>query len=226
MRNVGQLLRLTSMILGVCVTLAGCAAMGPPKPDEDSDDGLQLVPNSLIDELYVAPGVPLANYKRVMLDPIEVTFKKDWRKQHPDLKDRDFELLQKRMADMLRERLVAELARGGYLIAEAPDNDVLRLRASITDTDFAAPESADDKSTFVRSVGEMTLRVRAFDAPSGALVARARDYEQDPETQILQRADRVTTNIAALKIFDNWAESLRSALDVAKVSAGARKLQN
>ena len=222
--RVGEIIGMASLILSVGAALCGCA-VGPPPPGELSDDGLQLVPTSLIDELYVAPGVSLANYQRVMLDPIEVSFKKEWRKQHPDLKDRDVEVLKTRLADMLREKLVAELARGGYALAEAPDKDVLRLRPSIEEVDLAAPEAASDKRTFVHSKGQMTLRVLGFDAPSGALVARAKDFDEDPVKQILERADRVSTNFAVMKIYERWAQELRSALDVAKVSAGARKPQ-
>ena len=210
----------TSLILSVGAALGGCATGGPP--EEPSDDGLMHVPSSLIDELYVAPGVSLANYQRVMLDPIEISFQKEWRKQHRDLTDKDMDALSKRLADMLKEKLVAELARGGYTLAEAPAKDVLRLRLSLEKVNLAAPEFAADKRTFVHSNGEMTLRVLGFDAPSGALVARAKDFDEDPYKTILERADRVTTNIAVQNIFERWAEELRSALDVAKVSAGAR----
>ena len=101
----------------------------------------------------------------------------------------------------------------------------MRLRASIVDADFAAPEAGADKGTMVYTEGQMTLRVQGFDSPSGALVARAKDHEEDPETRSLQRADRVSTFVNAQRIFEKWAQELRSALDAAKVSAGARTPQ-
>ena len=57
------------------VVLGGCS-ITPPRPDEDNDDGLVRVETAMLDDLFVAPNVSLANYRRVMLDPIEVTFKK------------------------------------------------------------------------------------------------------------------------------------------------------
>ena len=222
--STGEILKIASVAMGICAMLAGCAAP-KPRPDDNIDDGLVRVDKALLDELYVSPDAPLAHYKRVMIDPIEVTFKDGWRKQHPDLNDKDFESLQTRLATSLREVLVAEFARGGYVLVESPANDVLRVRASITDANFASPESGEDKHTFVKSAGEMTLRVQAYDGPSGTLVARAKDYEFDPETRNFERADRTSTNVAARRIFAKWAEELRSALDVAKVSADARKPQ-
>ena len=222
MRNVGEPVKVTILVLIAGAIFAGCATQ--PPPGEVSDDGLVLVPTSLLDELYVAPNVSLANYKRVIVEPVEVAFKDGWRKKHPDMRDSEVEALRARLAGLLHEKLVKELARGGYLVAESPDKDVLRLRPSLENIDLAAPEANNDKRTFVHSDGEMTLRVLGFDGPSGALVARAKDYEEDPETQILQRADRITTNIAAEKMFDKWAQALRSALDVANVNVGARKI--
>ena len=221
--NIQRIAAIAVLASTLCLTL-GCAA-APKNPDDLADDGLQRVETALLDELYVAPNVSLANYQRVMLDPIEVNFKDGWRMQHPDLSDKDFEVLRTRFAALLQETLVAELARGGYLLAEAPAPDVIRLRASIVDADFAAPESGADKSKQVYSDGQMTLRVQGFDSPSGALVARAKDHEEDPWTRSLQIADRVSAFHRAQIIFEEWAQELRSALDAAKVSAGARKPQ-
>jgi hypothetical protein len=209
---------------GVFAALSGCATGLPPEPA--NDDGLVLVEKSLLDELYVAPGAPLAHYQRVMIDPVEITFKEDWRKDHRDLSDKEFDALRTRLTTALQEILVKEFARGGYTLAEAPANDVLRVRASLVDVNLTAPEFESDKHTLARSDGEMTLRVEGFDASSGALVARARDHEKDPETARFERVDRISTDIAARQIFKKWAEALRSALDVAHVSANARTPQN
>jgi hypothetical protein len=210
------------VIVTAASSVTGCAAAPPA---DLADDGLVRVEAALLDELYVAPNVPLANYQRVMLDPIEVNFKDGWRLSHPELGGREFEQLRSQLAAALRETLIEELARGGYELAEAPAPDVLRLRASIVDVELAAPEMSPEKGTMVHSDGQMTLRLQGFDAPSGALVARAKDREEDPPTRIVEDANRVTAFKAAQQIFDEWAQELRSALDVAKVSAGARTPQ-
>lgn len=207
--------------LAVCAVLAACAT---PRLEPEPDDGLLRVETSLLDELFVAPEVSLANYRRVMLDPVEVNFEEGWRQRHPDIDERQIEALRARLADLLQEVLVAELARGGYVVAESPAPDVLRLRASLENVDFPAPETYSDVKTYVYSNGHMTLRLLAFDALSTALVARARDYEEDPHKRIMDRADRVTTFIAAKRMCEEWAQAVRSALDVARVRAGARQL--
>jgi hypothetical protein len=218
--GIGAFLKVLGPAPALCALLAGCSAA--PPPTGDSDDGLQRVDATTFDELYVAPGVSLANYRRVMLDPVEIQFKKDWRKRHPNLSDRDFEGFRAELARTLRERLEKELAAGGYAIAESPDKDVIRLRATIEDADFAGHELFSDTKTYAYVDGEMTLRIQGFDGPSGALVARARDHEEDSESYVLERADRISAARNSERMFAKWAEALRSALDVAKVRAGAR----
>src|SRR3954471_21836198 len=123
----------TSLTVLICASLLGCAAA---KPEPDPDDGLVRVETSLLDELYVAPNVSLAHYQRVMLDPIDIEFKDGWRQGHPDLSDRDFEHFKSQLTSDLHDTLLAEFTRGGYTIAEAPAQDVLRVRAGIADADF------------------------------------------------------------------------------------------
>ena len=207
----------------LCAALLACASK-QPKPDDAADDGLVRVETAMLDELFVAPNVPLAHYQRVLLEPIQIGFKDGWRQQHPDMNDREFEHFQTQLTTLFHDTLVAELARGGYTIAEAPAQDVLRLRVGLEGVDFAAPETGVDKSTSVYKDGEMTLRLQGFDSQSGALVARVRDYEEDPWQRSAKRADRVRALKNAQLIFEKWAQELRSALDVAKVSAGARQL--
>lgn len=212
-----------TFVILVCMTALGCASK-QPKPEEAADDGLVRVETAMLDELFVAPNVPLAHYQRVLLEPIEIGFKDGWRLSHPDMSDREFEYFKTQLTTMFHDTLVKELARGGYTLAEAPAQDVLRLRIGLEDVDFAAPETGVDKSTSVYVDGRMTLRAQGFDSPSGVLVARARDFEQDPQPENFKRADRVRALKNASLIFEKWAQELRSALDVAKVGAGARQL--
>src|SRR4051812_47151088 len=91
-----------------------CAAFAAAKPEEAMDDGLVRVEHSLLDELYVSPNVSLAHYQHVTIDPVDVSFRKEWRNEHPEMSDKEFDYFCAELAQALREALVKELARGGY----------------------------------------------------------------------------------------------------------------
>ncbi len=200
--------------------LAAFVVQAKERPEEVEDDGLVRVEHSLLEELYISPNAPLSHYKRVSIDPVEVTFRKGWRKEHPDVSDEQFKQLCDDLAKSLREALVAELARGGYVQTDAADRDVLRVHATIEKVEFAGVEKGEDKKTAAYAdTSKMMLRVRAFDAPSSVLVARAKDYVMAPRNG-LEPANIVTANKVSRRIFEKWAVEFRSALDVAKLSTG------
>ena len=208
-------------IVGACLgALLVGSAIQAAKPEEVVDDGLVRVEHSLLDELYVSPNAPLSHYSRVSIDPVEVSFKNGWRKEHPEMGDNEFNALCDGLAQALREALVAELARGGYALTDTPGSDVLRIHASIEKANFASAAKGEDMRTFSQVTGSMTLRIHAFDAPSSILVARAKDFEVTPRTDAFERADIVSTNVKARRIFEKWAEEFRSALDVAHANPG------
>jgi len=203
------------------VLLAASLVQAKEKPEEVNDDGLVRVEHSLLEELYVSPDAPLSHYKRVSIDPVTVTFRKDWRKAHPDVSDKQFAEFCDGLAQSLRDALVTELARGGYTLTDSADSDVLRVHASIEKVEFAAAiEKGEDKKLAAYDDDtKMMLRVRAFDAPSGVLVARAKDYVMAPRNG-LHNADVVRANLISRRIFEKWAVELRSALDVSHVGHG------
>jgi hypothetical protein len=216
--KVTGLLRILGATLGALLVVS--AVQAKKQPEEVNDDGLVRVEHSMLEELYLSPNAPLSHYKRVSIDPIEVTFRKGWRKEHPEVSDQEFAEFCDGLAQSLRDALVAELARGGYALTDSADPDVLRVHASIEKVQFTSIEKGEDKTMAAYDdLTRMMLRVRAFDAPSGVLVARAKDYVMAPR-QGLQSADVVRANLLARRIFEKWAVEFRSALDVAKLSTG------
>jgi hypothetical protein len=70
--------RLLALVLS-CLGIVAFAmpALGAATPTE-TPDGLKLVKRPGLDTVYVREGVSLAKYQKVMLDPVEVSFDKNW----------------------------------------------------------------------------------------------------------------------------------------------------
>ena len=67
--------RTTVAALAGVLFLAGTAAAAPPA----SWDGLVQVKSQNADLLYLQPGADFRGYTKVVLDPTEVAFRKNWR---------------------------------------------------------------------------------------------------------------------------------------------------
>jgi hypothetical protein len=65
------------LVLASWVLAAGAFA---DKPPEVSHDGLQLVPDTKLQLVYIKPGVDFSIYKRIALIDCAVAFKKNWQR--------------------------------------------------------------------------------------------------------------------------------------------------
>jgi len=207
-----------AMVLFALLTGPGLAA--PER--EVSEDGLVRVPSGRKVGVYRAPEATFIHYRRILIEPIPVAFKKDWERRNPGATPANQERIRTEFARLFREELVEELVeRGGYQMAESPGPDVLRIDASIVELNFIAPDAGTTPGmqTYVRSAGSMKLIVELRDGDSGVLIGRIIDYEKAREyeyTRELQRADQVTIAREAAYAFGNASRYTREALNVAK----------
>jgi Protein of unknown function (DUF3313) len=206
--------------LAMCLALL-CSAAGAQVISDVTEDGLVRVPSSRKAGVYRLPDATFAQYRRVMLAPASVVFRKNWDRKNLDrlttgLKPSERQRIADDMALAFHEELVAELVeRGGFVLAEAPAPDVLLITPAITELDITAPDagSTPGSRSFVRTAGSMTLIMELRDAASGVTVGRIIDHEQARETRELLLVNHITEARIA---FANAARYTRSALNIAR----------
>ena len=214
-------------LAGIAATLAATtltpsyalASEDPPKAVIDAD-GLARVNVSGLDEVYARPKADLSLYNKVMLDPIEVSFRKGWdpRPGGVAVNAKEKQEIRDGLARVLRNAFSRELTHSGqYQIVTAPGEGVLRIKAEIRDLYINAPDlpRAGIVRHYTLSVGEMTLVAELRDAPTGDLIARVFDRKRDPESTWLELTTRVDNVAAAQRAAASWAQALRAQLDAA-----------
>lgn len=198
-----------------------CSFAGAQVLSDVTEDGLVRVPSSRKAGVYRLPDATFAQYRRVMLAPATVAFRKNWDHKNLDrlstgLKPSERQGIADQMSRLFHEELVAEMVeRGGFTLTEAPAPDVLLIAPAITELDITAPDSGNTPGTrsFVRTAGSMTITIELRDAASGVTVGRIIDYEKARETRELQLVSNITEARIA---FANAARYTRSASNVAK----------
>lgn len=201
---IGRTLAL--LMVGVSLTLApASAATAAPGPPETWDN-LVKAPSKKLQAVYLLPGADFRPYTKVMLDPTEVAFAKNWmRDMNTDMVDP----LKGRVRDADAEAIAAEVRKGvpeifgkvysssGYQVVTEPGPDVLRVRPSVANLYIYAPKPKTDDYRRVYGVdaGEATLVLEVRDSLSGAVLGRALDRrtiegeKSMPRSTISNRAD-------------------------------------
>jgi hypothetical protein len=205
--------------LAFAIAPAGAAQNTPVQQWE----GMQKVQWKAFDEGYRAPGVDFRPYTKVMIDPVEATFRKNWQrdynKVHLDIENRvTDEDAQKILAETrsgLAEAFTQAAQKAGYQVVTSPGPDVLRLRPSLIDLDVHAPDIkvSAQKHTFAEEAGSARLVLEVRDSSSGALLAGGVDKRDVGDLTFLERRSSVSNRADFSRAFRRWAELSFNALD-------------
>jgi hypothetical protein len=188
-------------------------------------DGLVLVKSKALERVYLLPGADFRNYTKVMLDPTEVAFKKDWVR---DYNSSTMGMTQ-RLTDQQAQQILDAVRKGmgdifaktytdaGYQVVQAPGPDVLRVRTGVVNLDIAAPDvmTAGRSRVYSQDAGEATLVLEARDSQTGALLGRALDREAAGDSRPYLRNS--VTNVSDFsRMFERWAKASVDGLNKLK----------
>jgi hypothetical protein len=191
-------------------------------------DGLVLVKSKRFDRVYLAPDADFTPYTKVMLDPTEVAFRKNWLRDY----NRSSLSLDRRLSeddaqkaiDLVRtgfaKAFVDAYQKAGYQVVQTPGTDVLRLRTAVVNLDISAPDikTAGRSRTYAGEAGQATVVIEARDSTTGALLGRVLDARLAGDNSRNLR-NSVTNRADFGRLFDSWAKASIDGL--AQLKAGS-----
>src|SRR4029453_12422444 len=118
-----------------------------------------------------------------MLDPTEVAFQKNWRRDYNStapgrrISDQELQNAISKGVSSASDIFAEAWTKGGYQVVTAPGPDVLRVTTGVVNIDVNAPDrpSAGRSYSFSSEAGSATLFVEARDSMTGAILGRAVD---------------------------------------------------
>jgi hypothetical protein len=181
----------------------------------DNWDGLVRVKPKRMDFAYVAPGADFRAYTKVMLDPAQVAFQKDWRRDvndatlgiDRDVSQADADKILAAAREGLNEVFKETFEKEGIMVVTTPGEDVLRLSPGVADLYVNAPDtmSAGRTRTYTTEAGQATLILEARDSTSGALLGRVVDRRETRQAGAVQMATSVSNKADFRQLFKSWA---------------------
>ena len=187
-----------------------------------SADGLEKIKVKDIDLAYARPGVTLATYKSLILDPVDVSFHKDWNPERTGsrlkLSSTEREKIRTGVGKVVHDEFAKTLqGKDGYKLVKTAAPDALRVKVKILNLYVNAPDTkaAGRSRTFTVSAGEMTMLLELSDSETGAILARVVDRREARNTGQWQLSGSVVNVGEAQQIAATWAKILRNGLDKA-----------
>jgi len=220
MRNVRWLFPL----LMIAVSSNALAADGPP----ETWDGLVQVKAKRMDAAYLLPGADFRPYTKLMIDPTQAAFQKDWirsqntsRSLSRQVKPEDAEKILAAARTNFDDIIAEAYTKAGYQVVSSPGPDVLRVSAAVVDLYVNAPDvmSAGRSYSFTTEAGEATLVMEVHDSMTGTLLGRVLDRRETRSTGGMRMTTSVSNQQEFRALFKQWAGILAKGLDELKAQS-------
>jgi hypothetical protein len=209
-------------LLALCIAASSPGALAADAKLEEAmaQGGLQKINVKGIELAFARPGAKLSAYDKVIVDPVNVTFARDWKPKKTgsslSLPEEDKERIRSGVAKAVHEEFVRELSsKSTYQVVTSPGPGVLRVKPDIMNLYVSAPDTggAARSRTYVSSAGRMTLLAELSDSASGEVQARVVDRREAPNNTRMTLSGSVENAAEAREIAAGWARTLRAALD-------------
>ena len=197
------------------LSLALSASPGLAKDLPVEWDGLRRVDSKRIDIVYLQPGADFRGYTKVMVDPTQVSFRKNWaRDYNRDVRDLGGRISERDLQEAVSRGIVEATdiftdawRKGGYEIVTQPGPDVLRVQTAVANITVNAPEvrTTARSHSFSEEAGQATLVVEVRDSETNALLGRVIDQKiVGDNTAALRTA--VSNRADFRDVVERWAQ--------------------
>ena len=207
------------------------SAVSPAKPPA-TWDGLVLVKSKRLDHAYLQPGADFRGYTKVMLDPTEVAFAKNWQRDYnTDTRQLSARISDREVQEAISEGVIAAngifaeaWAKGGYSVVTAPGPDVLRIKTGVVNIWVNAPDkmTAGRSYSFSPEAGQATFFIEARDSMTGALLGRAVDQRYAGDMGPMSWRTSVSNRGDFRDLVETWARDGARGLDELKALSPIR----
>jgi hypothetical protein len=213
------------LLIGCLVPVVSLAQQAAPTGIPATTEGLVKVPSKRLAAVYLLPGADFRAYTKIMIDPVQVSFRKGWLKDINSsrgmtrkVSEQDAQEIAAAMRSGFADIFAKEFKARGYEVANAPGPDVLRVSAEIANVYLNAPDpmAGAGVRTYTVEAGEATLALAARDSTTGAVLGVAVDRRTTGGAGHATFTTSSSNRFEFEELFRDWARACVRGLEELK----------
>jgi hypothetical protein len=210
-------------VLATAAAMTSTVSLAADTPT--SWDGLTQVKSKRLDAVFLLPDADFRTYTKVILDPPESAFRKNWVRDYNRstsslggrVSEKEAQQALQKVSTGFAAVLAEEYQKGGYQVVTEPGADVIRIRTGVINLSVNAPDvpQAGRVTSYSQEAGQATLVVEVRDSVTNALLGRALDRRIAGDTGVYLR-NSVTNWGDFRDLFKTWARASITGLNTLK----------
>ena len=222
-----SLVLLAGLVSAMLAPASHAAATLPP-PYED----LVQVKSKKPDAVYLLPGTDFSGYSKLMIDPVQVSFRKDWVKStnrsrgvSGKIDEDDAQQIAQAARSGFETIFTSAFKSKGYEVVTNPGRDVLRLSPAIVDLYINAPLPSSGPGisrSYTVEAGGATLAVEVRDSTTGAILGVAIDRTETRGSGYATMTTSSSNRAEFEQLFRRWADICVMVFELLKTTPAAQ----
>lgn len=218
------------MAAAALIVAAPAAPLMAGAPPSTWDD-LVLVQSSRLGAVYLLPGADFRPYRKVIIEPAEVAFRRTWLRDFNSratlsrrITEADAQRIMERVRQGVGDAFTKAFRAAGYQVVQSPGPDVLRLKIAVIDLSVSAPDVRAGARTrsYSGEAGGAALALEARDSTTDALLGRAVDRKIAGDSGFFTQRNSATNEADFQRMFQSWAEASVEGLAALKKQSASR----
>ncbi len=212
-KTPGIRMTIFALIAAACTTLSSAVIATPKTETNIITTPMVEASSRFFDKVYLAEGANFAAYRKVFVEPGEVSFSDHWEREHrTDVSDSYKSGIREKYGALLQEQLKKAYAKSErYRVVEDKSEADLILRPVLENLNIFGPERSPGLTrTYVYRAGNATFNLLLVDADTGDAVAKFVDHRETRESPglVLERANRVTNYRDFRMLMQKWSREV------------------
>lgn len=183
--------------------------------------GLVSVQSRYLDEVYLQPAANWVGYQKVLIDPVQVALRPNWRRDQNESRDisrrisvTDTAEIVQQATEVMAKTVADVFAAQGYEIVTAPGPGVLRVSPSVLDLDIYEPDVTNSRvqALFTHDAGTATLRLEMRDSAAGTLLGVVVDRGTATQIRQINRTNQTSNLFWFDAMFRLWTANCIAAI--------------
>lgn len=181
----------------------------------DQNEGLLHIDGTSFDVFKISDDIAFPSSKKIYIEDVKASFSKEWMSKFRAKTSKRYRVnTLDDYAQAFRAQLVKKLSSAGWKVIDGPEENAMRVRATLSDVEINAPDLLLISNSLVLYIGSSSLELSILDANDQAMLYIQTESVVSSISSTFIETDNAMNFARFNKLFSAWASNFTVFFDM------------